>query len=258
MDAPHISSRRGWGAFCFNGRRTAMKKKNPSDEELKKYTHKKMTLPLMEHAPEETKEQVWKLVKKISTFSYSPCTPAEYKRMAAFAENDAVVDVVLDTLKDLGYPFKLLDELVDYVIANHSPCILPLARNMDVLSKDYPDLTNILEKAKIIFKIDAIDGVKKGVAIQINKLYPDYTREFVVRIREKGKNIYSKKFKHQLYRTIEYAVVRDVLLRKHAEELQIDDVADARVAEAMKADLRKLFNEIAITVNNKDLKYIQD
>ena len=291
-----------------------MKKKTPSDEELKKYSHKKMTLPLMEHAPEETKEQVWKLVKKISTFSYSPCTPAEYKRMAAFAENDAVVDVVLDTLKDLGYPFKptdfipditgyyycialvsqsmhrrdetirLLDELVDYVIANHSPCILPLARNMDVLSKEYPDLTDILEKAKIIFKIDAIDGVKKGVAIQINKLYPDYTsaekieaeylnvenpqdgkifvevneREFVVRIREKGKNIYSKKFKHQLYRTIEYAIVRDVLLRKHAEEMQISDVTDARVAEAMKADLQKLFNEIAITVNNKDLKYIQD
>jgi hypothetical protein len=83
-------------------------------------------------------------------------------------------------------------------------------------------------------------------------------REFVVRIAEKGKNIYSKKFKHQLYRTIEYAVVRDVLLRKHAEEMQISDVADARVAEAMKADLRKLYNEIAITVNNEDLKYIQD
>ena len=52
--------------------------------------------------------------------------------------------------------------------------------------------------------------------------------------------------------------MRDVLLRKHAEEMQISDVTDARVAEAMKADLRKLYNEIAITVNNRDLKYIQD
>ncbi len=38
-----------------------MKKNIPSDEELKKYSHKKMTMPLLEHASDETKEQVWKL-----------------------------------------------------------------------------------------------------------------------------------------------------------------------------------------------------
>lgn len=43
-----------------------MKKNTPSDDEIKNYSHKKMTLPLMEHASEEMKEPVWKLVKKVS------------------------------------------------------------------------------------------------------------------------------------------------------------------------------------------------
>ena len=57
---------------------------------------------------------------------------------------------------------------------------------------------------------------------------------------------------------IVYAVVRDVLLRKHMEEMQIDDIADTRVVEAMRADLQKLYGDIAITVNNKELSYIMD
>ena len=49
-----------------------MKKNIPNDEELKKYIHKKMTLPLMEHASEEVKESVWKLVKRLSTYARVP------------------------------------------------------------------------------------------------------------------------------------------------------------------------------------------
>ena len=291
-----------------------MKKTIPSEEELKKYIHKKMTMPLLEHASEEAKESVWKFIKKISTYARTPGTLAHYKKMAVFAENDALVDVVLDTLKDMKYPFseadfipdivgyyysiamisqsmhrrdetiKLLNELVDYVIAEHSPSTLPLVRNMDVLSKDYPDLANIFEKAQILYKIDAIDGVKKGVRIAVNKLYPDYTseekveaeyinietpqdgkvfvevdeKEFVVRIVEKGKNIFTKKFKHYSYDSIEYAIVRDVLLRKHMEDMKIDDATDERVVEAMRVDLKKLYSDIGISVNNKELTYITD
>ena len=36
-----------------------MAKKIPSDEELKKYINKKMTMPLLEHASEEARESVW-------------------------------------------------------------------------------------------------------------------------------------------------------------------------------------------------------
>ena len=291
-----------------------MKKNIPTEEELKKYSHKKMTMPLMEHTPEEAKGSVWKFIKKISTYAHTPGTLADYKKMEVFAEDDALVDVVLDTLKDMKYPFseadfipdivgyyysiamisqsmhrrdetiELFSELVDYVIAEHSPSILPLVRNMDVLSKDYPDLAGIFEKARILYKIDAIDGVKKGVRIEVNKLYPNHTseekveaeyinvekpqdgkvfvevdeKEFVVRIVENGKDIFSKKFKHYSYGMIEYAIVRDVLLRKHMEDMKIDDAADARVVEAMRADLKKLYSDIGISVNNEEFSYITD
>ena len=74
-----------------------MKKQIPSEEELKKYSHKMMTLPLMEHASEDAKEAAWKLVKRLSTYARTPGTAADYKKMAVFAEDDEVVDAVLDT-----------------------------------------------------------------------------------------------------------------------------------------------------------------
>jgi hypothetical protein len=291
-----------------------MKKKGPSEEELNKYSRKKMTLPLMEHASEEMKEPVWKLVKKLASYARVPGTVSDYKKMAVFAEDDAIVDVVLDTLKDMKYPFrntdfipdimgyyysialvsqsmhrrdetiKLFNGLVDYAISIRSKSALPLARNMDVLSKDYPDLADIFEKAKIIYKIDAIDGVKEGVPIRINRLYPEYIsadrvgeeyinvekpqdgkvfvdvdeNEFVVRIAENGKDIFTKKFKHCNYDLIEYAIIRDVLLRKHMDEMQINDASDSRVVEAMRTDLQKLYSDVGISVNNEELPYILD
>lgn len=83
-----------------------MKKNTPSDDEIKNYSHKKMTLPLMEHASEEMKEPVWKLVKKLASYARVPGTMSDFKKMAVFAEDDAIVDVVLDTLQDMKYPFK--------------------------------------------------------------------------------------------------------------------------------------------------------
>ena len=278
------------------------------------YIIKQMTLPLVEHASEETLDDVWKLVKKLATFTCAPVTLAHYKRMAVYAEKDAVVDVVLDTLKDMGYPFKptdfipdivgyyycialisqsmhrreetiqLLNELVDYMLTNYFSDALCLARNMEVLSKEYPDLTNLFAKAKILYKVVATEDLKKDVVITINKLYPNYKSEdqiekeylnvenpqdnkifvavteedFTAGVIEKGKNIFNRKFKHNEYRSMEYAIVRDVLLRKQMEDLQIDDVNDTRVVEAMKTDLWKLYNDIAIAVYSKELKYIKD
>ncbi|MBE6873082.1 MAG: SMI1/KNR4 family protein [Ruminococcus albus] len=291
-----------------------MKKQIPSEEELKKYSHKKMTLPLMEHASDDVKEAVWKLVKRLSTYARTPGTVADYKKMAVFAENDAIVDVVLDTLKDMKYPFKntdfipdvsgyyysialisqsmhrrdetikLFNELVDYAIDIKSDSALPLARNMDVLSKEYPDLADLFEKARIIYKIDAIDSIKTWVPIKINRIYRGYIsadrveaeyinvenpqdgkvfvevdeKEYVVRVVEKGKDIFTKKFKHYSYDMIVYAVVRDVLLKKHMEEMQIDDMTDAGVVEAMRNDLKQLYSENEISANNKEFDYIMD
>ena len=62
-----------------------MKKTIPNDEELKKYIHKKMTSPLMEHASEEMMESVWRFIKKISTYSRTPGTLSDYKKMVVFA-----------------------------------------------------------------------------------------------------------------------------------------------------------------------------
>lgn len=81
---------------------------------------------------------------------------------------------------------------------------------------------------------------------------------YVVRIVEKGKNIYTKIFKHYSYDMINYAIVRDVLLRKHMEEMRINDIADARVVEATRTDLKKLYSDIEISVNNKEFAYILD
>lgn len=83
-----------------------MKKNTPSDDEIKNYSHKKMTLPLMEHASEEMKEPVWKLVKKLASYARVPGAMSDFKKMAVFAEDDAIVDVVLDTLQDMKYPLK--------------------------------------------------------------------------------------------------------------------------------------------------------
>ena len=182
-----------------------MKKNTPSDDEIKNYSHKKMTLPLMEHASEEMKEPVWKLVKKLASYARVPGAMSDFKKMAVFAEDDAIVDVVLDTLQDMKYPFKntdfipdimgyyysialisqsmhrreetikLFNELVDYAISIKSNSALPLARNMDVLSKEYPDLSDLFEKAKTIYRFDAIDSIKERVPIQVNKFYHDYT-----------------------------------------------------------------------------------
>ena len=179
---------------------------------------------------------------------------------------------------------KLFNELVDYAISIKSNSALPLARNMDVLSKEYPDLSDLFEKAKTIYRFDAIDSIKERVPIQVNKLYHDYTNAdkieaeyinvenpedgkvfvevdengYVVRIVEKGKNIYTKIFKHYSYDMINYAIVRDVLLRKHMEEMRINDIADARVVEATRTDLKKLYSDIEISVNNKEFAYILD
>ena len=90
-----------------------MKKNTPSDDEIKNYSHKKMTLPLMEHASEEMKEPVWKLVKKLASYARVPGAMSDFKKMAVFAEDDAIVDVVLDTLQDMKYPFKNTDFIPD-------------------------------------------------------------------------------------------------------------------------------------------------
>lgn len=64
-----------------------------------------MTLPLMEAADETNKEDVWNFINKCSTFVHCPVSQGDYKRMLKFADNEALVDVVINTISKMGYPF---------------------------------------------------------------------------------------------------------------------------------------------------------
>ena len=44
----------------------------------------------MEHASEEMKEPVWKLVKKLASYARVPGAMSDFKKMAVFAEDDAL------------------------------------------------------------------------------------------------------------------------------------------------------------------------
>lgn len=195
-----------------------MKKNTPSDDEIKNYSHKKMTLPLMEHASEEMKEPVWKLVKKLASYARVPGAMSDFKKMAVFAEDDAI-----DSIKE-RVPIQVNKLYHDYT-------------NADKIEAEYINVENP-EDGKVFVEVD-----ENG---------------YVVRIVEKGKNIYTKIFKHYSYDMINYAIVRDVLLRKHMEEMRINDIADARVVEATRTDLKKLYSDIEISVNNKEFAYILD
>ena len=42
------------------------------------------------------------------------------------------------------------------------------------------------------------------------------------------------------------------------EEMQLDDIADARVVEAMREDLKKLYNEIGILVQKENAESLPE
>ena len=136
---------------------------------------KQMTYVLMSHASESNKETIWKYCKKIASFSHAPVTLKEYQRMKSFSEDKAIVDVVLQGLKENPYPFSggknkvepvqgyyyaiatisqsayrrtdiisLLQQIADYLKQNMPDAVSILKRNMDVLKKEYPDLESVI------------------------------------------------------------------------------------------------------------------
>lgn len=161
----------------------------------------RMTLPLMEATDETNKEDVWNFINKCSTFAHCPGSQGDYKRMLKFADNEALVDVVINTISKMGYPFseedrgdfvtyyygialisqsnyrredtlKLLEELVDYVIENNSIDADPLVRNLKVLSKTFDDLKEIYEKSKPIYAMVSMQDILSEVTTMLCHVLP--------------------------------------------------------------------------------------
>lgn len=134
-----------------------------------------MTEILMRHSTEESKEEIWKLCKKLAAYAHAPVSLAEYKRVRTYAENPIIVNVVLNGLRENYYPFmgqlipdvqgyyycialisqsahnrteclEYLTELTNYFITELSDEANVLKRNMKVLKKEYKDLEELYKK----------------------------------------------------------------------------------------------------------------
>ncbi|MBQ7776002.1 MAG: hypothetical protein IJ379_08770 [Lachnospiraceae bacterium] len=134
-----------------------------------------MAEPLMRHAKEESKEDVWKLCKKLSNFSHAPVSRAEYKKMEIYSSDCNMIDTVLAALQECYYPFEgqllpdimgyyycialvsqamyrredclvYLEDLCNYFLENLPEKTDVLKRNMKVLGKEYADLMPLYNK----------------------------------------------------------------------------------------------------------------
>lgn len=134
-----------------------------------------MTEHLLENAPEHRYEDVWKFARKLNSYWHCPVKPAEYARMNAYAEDEELVAVALKALNDEEYPFEgeekrefityfytvalisqsnhhreecleTLERLTRFFIKNKPFTYDALLRNMEVLSKKFPDLKPFAEE----------------------------------------------------------------------------------------------------------------
>lgn len=132
-----------------------------------------MTEILIRNAPEELKEDIWKLCKRLSSYAHAPVALSEYRRAKIYADNPAIVDVVLSGLQEDYYPFDpkdlipkiqgyyyciailsqstykrdecliFLERLSNYTLENLPDGVEVLKRNMKVLKADYSDLEKL-------------------------------------------------------------------------------------------------------------------
>ncbi|MCM1089449.1 MAG: hypothetical protein NC092_05315 [Butyrivibrio sp.] len=134
---------------------------------------KNMTVRLMQYANDANREKVWKLCKKLASYTHAPVKLKDYQRMKPYAEDEDIVDVILSSLRDDPYPFgssplepiqgyyyaiavlsqseykraeclELLTDIAEYFKVHQPDELRLLERNMDVLKSDYPDLAKII------------------------------------------------------------------------------------------------------------------
>lgn len=142
------------------------------DDKRKVIIMKRMTGILMSNADDSSREKVWKLCKKLHSFSHAPVTLKEYQRMEPFSKDPEIVDVVIKSLTP--YPFTgkpdeigsytgyfycvalvsqsehkraeivpLLQRIVDSIRENEPDSLFVMKRNMETLTALYPDLAEI-------------------------------------------------------------------------------------------------------------------
>ena len=133
-----------------------------------------MTEILMRHANDNNKEKIWKLCKKLTSYTHCPVTLKEYLRMKSYAEDLDIVDVVLSSIQNNYYPFtdgtrivesiegywyciaiisqtdyrkdeckKLLKDLINFFETQRPDEGFLIKRNMEVLSREYHDLDEL-------------------------------------------------------------------------------------------------------------------
>ena len=144
------------------------------DDKRKITIIKKMTGILMSNADDKCREKIWALCKKLHSFSHAPVTLKEYQRMAEFAKDTEIVDVVFKSLSAILYPFtgsqseigsltgyfycvallsqsdyrrdeiiSLLQNIVNFIKVNDADSLFVMERNMEKLKPSYPDLSGI-------------------------------------------------------------------------------------------------------------------
>lgn len=131
---------------------------------------KEMTIRIFEtDIPDEVKPVAWKFCKELTKFAHAPVSPAEYKRMEKWLGEHGLIDVLLKacdgyypdpaftfSFDTIGFSYSvallsqsqyrrsdclaLLDRITQYYTRTKDDWYKVLLRNMQRLSKDFPDL----------------------------------------------------------------------------------------------------------------------
>lgn len=132
--------------------------------------HKEMTLRVFEvDMPDDVKVTAWKFCKELTKFAHAPVSPAEYKRMEKYLGEHGLIDVLLKAcdgyypdpafkynFDTIGFSYSvallsqsqyrradclaLLDGITQYYMRTKDDWYTVLLRNMQKLSKEFPDL----------------------------------------------------------------------------------------------------------------------
>lgn len=117
--------------------------------------------------PDDLKATAWKFCKTLQNFAHAPVSLSDYKRMEKWLGETALIDVLLEALKDyfpdtterfdtIGFYYsialisqsqykradclKILEELTNFCVNTKYNSSFVVLRNMTKLVKNYPDL----------------------------------------------------------------------------------------------------------------------
>ena len=122
---------------------------------------------------DDTKVTAWKFCKALANYAHAPVVASDYKRMEKWINETALIDVLLEACDNyfpnpkfkysfdtIGFSYSaalisqsqyrrqdclnLLNKITQYYVSTKDDWYPVLLRNMKVLSKNYPDLTQFM------------------------------------------------------------------------------------------------------------------